>query len=263
MCLHFDTFPVVDIFILHQPVGSHVERHAASCHPLKTLVPPTLRSFFHCCHVFCNLPIWLPVCLKVVCAATEVQTKQPDIRMSTAQPDCSHVNKWQHCCWWRMLLQDGAPHWCLRDSKFLMPIRASKGPPSYLLQVGVMAESSSLETGSTTAWQREILQMSDPREFISTVPQCPSGHGVWACYLRGADVTQSPDSRHTGGHPSWRNCEPGAGGPVEGFKAGMEFKGVWERWLPGILNISLSVVRDDFFFHGLPHIPGVLTQDFR
>lgn len=164
------------------------------------------------------------------------------------------MNRWQHCCWWRMLLKDGAPHWCLRDSK---PIRASEGPPSYLLQVGVMAESSSLKTGSTTAWQREILQISGPCEFISTVPQCPSGHGVWTCYLRGVDEPQSPDSRHTGGHHSWRNCEPGAGGLVEGFKAG-----IWERWLPGILNILLSVVRDDFFFPWPTTYPRSLDSGF-
>lgn len=74
-------------------------------------------------------------------------------------------------------------------------------------------------------------------------------------------MLQSPDSlsRHSEGHflVAEENVSLELGGPVECFKGAMEFKGIWERWVPGILNISLSVVRDDFFY-GLPHILGLL-----
>lgn len=114
-----------------------------------------------------------------------------------------------------MLLQDVALHWCLHGSKLLMPIRASKGPPSHTCcRLAWQRSHQLLRQAAPQPDSEKYYKCLTPRELISTVPQCPPSDGVWACYFRGVDVPQSPDSRHTKGHHSWRNPEPGAGRPA-------------------------------------------------
>lgn len=92
--------------------------------------------------------------------------------------------------------------------------------------------------------------MSSLAESLTALPAVVS---MPVTFHEGVDVLQSPDSlnRHSKGH--FLNAEENVSLELgdwlnsKGFKGAMEFKGIWERWVPGILNISLSVVRDDFF----------------